>query len=564
MRKILGFLNNILRTISKVFIVFAVLIVVINLFFHLTSKDRLNVPAATDNLTSERMQIYKTLKDPKYQKTPQGKLTISLYRSTMCGVVGEACTDNPNDADKNFDKSLFGMMTNLIVMPYANPPASGVYYVMDRLNAGGLIPAAYAAEGVGFASLRPLISVWMAFRNVAYLILVIVIILIGFMIMFRVKLNPQTIISVENSLPKIVMALIYITLSFAIAGFLIDLMYVLIASTISLLSSLNIGDLKADSISLLKTQNRYINGGFKEIWPYGDSGNFMAVGGNLVEILPNILKKLLKGIVAYFFTLVLVKGLNHLPESWIGAAKNVNAGAGAGGEVLTFGGQLSAMFGIGNLNMIPVVLLELILLIGIMPFAAGWLLGIIFALTLLFFLFRIFFMLLKAYLNVLLLVIFSPIILLFEAIPGKGTFTWWFKNLVAELMTFPIVVLIALVGYIITAIPVNTGNFGRFPFLYDISPSSFPVVVGMGLILMMPTIVAMVKELMGAKGIPGGGLGSFFGGAASVGGGGLGLVSQLGGLGFGLGQLSAMGLPLPKAIADRLRGVPGHPTATKS
>lgn len=47
--------------------------------------------------------------------------------------------------------------------------------------------------------------------------------------MFRVKISPQTVITIQNLLPKIIFALILITFSYAIAGFLMDLMYVAFA-----------------------------------------------------------------------------------------------------------------------------------------------------------------------------------------------------------------------------------------------------------------------------------------------------------------------------------------------
>jgi len=50
----------------------------------------------------------------------------------------------------------------------------------------------------------------------------------AFMIMFRVRISPQTVITVQSALPKIIFTLILITFSYAIAGFLIDLMYVVI------------------------------------------------------------------------------------------------------------------------------------------------------------------------------------------------------------------------------------------------------------------------------------------------------------------------------------------------
>src|SRR5258708_14361646 len=48
------------------------------------------------------------------------------------------------------------------------------------------------------------------------------------MIMFRVKISPQVVVSVQSALPKIAIALVLVTFSYAIAGFLIDIMYVFV------------------------------------------------------------------------------------------------------------------------------------------------------------------------------------------------------------------------------------------------------------------------------------------------------------------------------------------------
>jgi hypothetical protein len=47
------------------------------------------------------------------------------------------------------------------------------------------------------------------------------------MIMFRVKISPQLVISVQSALPKVVVALLLTTFSYAISGFMIDLMYLI-------------------------------------------------------------------------------------------------------------------------------------------------------------------------------------------------------------------------------------------------------------------------------------------------------------------------------------------------
>jgi len=189
-KKILGFLK-------KAFIVLTVYFIVISLFLHFINKDK---PKVTfDPVEKNRQEIYKVINDPKLKNTKEGQITIALYRAMLCGLIGEACTDNPKDGDKNFNHSLFGFVTNLIVLPYANPPASGIYWAYSGLQNAGLIPKSYAVGGVGFNSLSMLMPLWDAFRKVSYIIIVIVIVTIGFMIMFRMKINPQTVISVENA-----------------------------------------------------------------------------------------------------------------------------------------------------------------------------------------------------------------------------------------------------------------------------------------------------------------------------------------------------------------------------
>ena len=106
-----------------------------------------------------------------------------------------------------------------------NRPISGIGYISNLLAKFRLVPEANA-QGFGFTALNPIQKYWTGIRNVAYSLMVLVIIVFAFMIMFRVKLSPQTVISVQSTLPKIIIALILATFSYAIAGFLIDLMYV--------------------------------------------------------------------------------------------------------------------------------------------------------------------------------------------------------------------------------------------------------------------------------------------------------------------------------------------------
>ncbi|MCX6703900.1 MAG: hypothetical protein NTZ07_00430, partial [Candidatus Woesebacteria bacterium] len=102
---------------------------------------------------------------------------------------------------------------------------SGIGYTKDLLKKFSLV-SEVKAQSIGYTGLGWIQKYWKGFRDISYTLLVLVIIVFAFMIMFRVKLSPQTVISVQSALPKVIVAMVLITFSYAIAGFAIDLMYV--------------------------------------------------------------------------------------------------------------------------------------------------------------------------------------------------------------------------------------------------------------------------------------------------------------------------------------------------
>jgi len=141
--------------------------------------------------------------------------------------------------------SLFGLMTSM----YAHPPASSQTYVADLVNNAGFASPAYA-QGLGFASLEPILNLWKTFRNVAYFFFILFFIVIGLMIMFRFKIGGQTAVTAQQAIPSVIVSLILVTFSYAIAGFMIDLMYVVMflivtifANTLLVQNGVEIGSL---------------------------------------------------------------------------------------------------------------------------------------------------------------------------------------------------------------------------------------------------------------------------------------------------------------------------------
>ncbi len=87
-----------------------------------------------------------------------------------------------------------------------------------------------SAQGIGTSTLspQPIIETWQKMRNLAYIAMVLILVVIGFLVLFRFRLDPRTTITATMALPRVAIALILITFSFAIAGLFIDLIYVLV------------------------------------------------------------------------------------------------------------------------------------------------------------------------------------------------------------------------------------------------------------------------------------------------------------------------------------------------
>ncbi|MCB9801418.1 MAG: hypothetical protein H6773_04505 [Pseudomonadales bacterium] len=159
-----------------------------------------------------------------------------------------------------------GGLIYMIGQMYANPPASTGTYVADVLDNAHIATPAYA-QGIGFAALDPVLSLWKTFRNMAYLFFVLVFIIIGFLIMFRSKVNGAD-VTAQQAIPSIIVSLIFVTFSYAIAGFLIDIMYLIMFLMIGIfdtsLADANIIDFNIFQVGGLLFGDIWTWGGFNQ------------------------------------------------------------------------------------------------------------------------------------------------------------------------------------------------------------------------------------------------------------------------------------------------------------
>ncbi|MCA9371986.1 hypothetical protein KC726_03750 [Candidatus Woesebacteria bacterium] len=497
---------NVFSKIKKTAIVVIVFLAIINLFLYFNSGQKIKL----DNHSQEYLtqEIYKNLNEYKEDKSIDGQLKYITYQSSNCLLLGEGCNPDPNNPSNN-SQGLVGFMASAMTIPLTHPPASGIQWTQNTLAKAGFLPKTYAAQGIGFTSIQGYIGIWTAFRNLSFLLLVLVMVTIGFLIMFQVRMNPQTTVSLQNALPKIVVTMLLITFSFAIAGFLIDIMYTVMTLSISILFDVNKTGYAATSTTLQDLQLRYQTARMGDLWPSPRNGAIWASAFALINVLPDTFRLVLQFVISPLVGIGFAYYFGEFPNKIITAFNNI--------------GALS--FNVGQLPKLAEAVILVVLALVLVPIIVPFILGVILLLTALFFMFRVFFMLLGAYINIVLMIVFGPIILMFGAVPGRDTFGWWFKNLFAELLTFPLIVILMMVGRVI--IDYNAGsNYFQLPFLYGIDNNSMGFLIAFGVVLLIPNFIQIMKKSLGAEGTGlNVGPGLYFGGAGAIAGGALGLYS---------------------------------------
>jgi hypothetical protein len=270
-------------------------------------------------------------------------------------------------------------------------PASGINYVAQKLDNLNIIPEAYAQQqGYGFSNaLAPIQKLWVISRNATYALLVLVVIAMAFMIMFRAKVSPQASITIQSAIPRIFIAAVAITFSYAIAGFLVDLAFV-IQALVSAIVAGSVVDpaLNKNAITVFTTMND-------------------GVGAT----------------VAY--------GIAFILQSFSAIGGILGGGGGLVGMALNGGGWL----GEGILNTVA--------------FLPDIIIGLIVLVLLLIGLMRVFWLLILTYGKTIFIVICAPFAILLGAAMPSGSIFGWVKSLVAQLAVFVSIGIIVLMAHIL-------------------------------------------------------------------------------------------------------------------
>ncbi|MDP3724556.1 MAG: hypothetical protein Q8R11_02890 [bacterium] len=373
-------------------------------------------------------QVFDPIKDYESQRAKDGvnfanwSSTSVEYLMLKAGTMAIGTTDG---RELGAVQGLGGAMTAM----YTNPAASTQTYLADVLNGMG-VPSAYA-QGTGFQGLQQIIHIWKVFRNIAYIFFVMIFLAVGFLVMFRFRIDPRTVVTIQNSLPRIILALLLVTFSFAIAGFLIDVMYVVSFLFFNIFQS----------IPGMETFAGHIRNDFQSETP---------------------------------FTL------------WAGSGIGPSAPAQAIYTIATgiFGGApFLAGFGGSVLSII------------------AWL---VIAIGLVFVMFRLFFTLLMAYIQIILGVVFAPFWIMLGGLPlnlGNLGFGGWLRHMIGNLAAFPTAAGMFILSSafmnqaVFSAGGTNAGQGWVAPMIgAGYGQNEVAALIGLGFVFLTPAVVKMTKD----------------------------------------------------------------------
>lgn len=395
--------------------------------------------------------------------------------------------DNTPSLDTSSNSGMISQISGGISYLISTPPASTqqyIAYINSNLQRHSLAQPAYAQNatgeggGYGFARLEGFLPLWKAFRNIAYFFFILAFVIYGFMIMFRVKINPQTAANIQLALPKLIVTLILITFSYAIVGLLIDFMWVGYYLILNTLDS------------------------------FGVFGESKGVLGFVNDIF--------RGLASGGGGLIITSMFQAVLAAYAGVPGTLGALTGISGNIFTALMLVPSFWGIGIILLIIMLIAVIIALI------------------------KLFVKLVTAYVTIFINLVLSPLILLGGILPGKSdAFSSWITSLVANIVVFPVAsILLLFSGYFMTqpvaslvedvigALGIDVSlslieNTQRIPNVPLLSPqteliSQIPIVgsaiaagasewyalIGLALLLMSPKFVDMVRDAFKVKPFP--------------------------------------------------------------
>ena len=384
-----------------------------------------------------------------------------------------------------------GASNNMVATLYSQPVSGLVYIAQIKDN---FLGKPTYAQGVAFnstSSLQPLLPIWKTLRNITYSLFSLVFISIGIMIMLRIKISPQAIVTVQNAVPKLITALILVTFSYAIAGLIIDISNIFLSLCLAIFFSAKgtgLGDdlfgiqISGSGIPIIS----WVGDGIKWIYnsiagifgyhPYSltslTNSNFGTLNDLTTRAIPAASGIALGEIAGQVFLGVLLGGIGSFALGGLG--KDV-------------AGTIGSVLGDAGGSLVGTLILPLII-----------------SLLIVFWLIKLYFGLLKCYITLILKIIIGPLEIGLGAFPNmKMGFSSWIMSIIANISVFPItVIFLVFINYLTDLF--STGNLwapsqlSLSPFVSTVGTNANIISAGIGIagIAMLAKLPSMIPEFI--------------------------------------------------------------------
>lgn len=396
----------------------------------------------------------------------------------------------------------------------STPPIHSSLFLANLGEQVGIKSAHAQVSGSGSGVLAPIFKLWEVSRNISYLAMIVIFIGVGLMVMFRQKLNPQTVVSVQLALPGLVIGLVMITFSYFLAALISDLAFVgtnVVGYYFSLAQPTAPGTTTTQLPLKLQTTFQYfpsISGKTTQ------EANVLSIFGRFTSILPSdqitnaigsIWKYLDdpdKGVTLrkeppfIFFELDAAEALINVSRFiWFQLLSPLNSVfPGYGAAIAATGSGIA-----GSLNATGLL---------------GTTLGMVASIILIYSMFKLLLRLIQNLLSIIFLTIAAPFYFLATSLPGKqGLLPNWFFNMLCNVLAFPAVFgVFYFVAFILGSgnpsqelFPIGIGSgsitgTSTFPLLGGLTSEFLNRLLAFGALVALPSIPDIICRAVGKPG----------------------------------------------------------------
>ncbi|MBI2018224.1 hypothetical protein HYS96_00820 [Candidatus Daviesbacteria bacterium] len=446
-------------------------------------------------------------------------LVNNMFHTFSClavgsSVIGQPCltyqmTQNaqgmlqgvPVLSQTNLSGGALGATTSLIGMLYLNPPVRTADYLASLGEQFGVVKEARAqVGGSGAQVLSPILNLWQVSRNISYVIMIIIFVIIGLMVMFRQRINPQTVITAQAALPGLVIGLILITFSYFLAGLISDTAFVG-TNVVGYYFSAAQGIPPQNLVENMKDKN--VLSIFSPLTGIIDKDNAASALSSIWNGLSDGAQRLLTLLAMFVTAQTILQGTEFLKL------------------IKTFGEPIQAALttiAVGATLANPTALI-------------GLALAFIATAVLLYSMFKLLLRLINNYITIIFLTITAPFQFLAASLPGRQSIaTGWILNMLCNVLAFPAV--FAALYFVAFILGPNVDAVKKLPFQTTTTSitgtSTFPLFGGLdlnfinillafGVLVALPSIPDIICRTIGRVGVAGQLIGQEIGGGIGQG-----------------------------------------------